>query len=328
MTIETLKKDLAYAKMETNKVAQAKVELQQKLNEVKRYAENIMEKDRETKSKMAEAIELIESAVREKELVVHREVIVLEEKNRLEHRLAVIANEYDVKIEELNKKTKDEIELNAQRYLTEIKELKTELREKATLAEKLQREVKFTEEKLDKIRIESSAKILDYEQKAKRLELQLQVYNDSIIKNKYDMEMKQLKDKIITLESKLATSNDKLYKLEQQQTVSIEDQMKKAFSDRENKDIMKQYSDLESQLAKTLGEKENLVLQLKSLKQDFDYEIQKRNNESRSLENKIQELEVNQKINYARENKLRDVLTDGVDTFPYDIKNKRTLDIT
>lgn len=91
---------------------------------------------------------------------------------------------------------------------------------------------------------------------------------------------------------------------------------------------MKQYSDLESQLAKTLGEKENLVLQLKSLKQDFDYEIQKRNNESRSLENKIQELEVNQKINYARENKLRDVLTDGVDTFPYDIKNKRTLDIT
>ncbi|XP_076236872.1 uncharacterized protein LOC143180793 isoform X2 [Calliopsis andreniformis] len=325
ITIETLKKDLAYAKTETNKVVQAKLELEKKLNEVKRYAENIAEKDRETKSRMAEAIELIESVVREKEIVLHREALVLEEKSRLEHRLTVIANEYDTKIQELNKNTKEEIASNAERYLTEIKELKAELREKTSLADKLERELKFTEEKLDKMRIDSNAKILNYEQKIKRLELQMQVYDESIAKNKYDMEIKQLKDKIITLESKLATSNDKLYKLAQQHSMNAENQMKKA--DRENKDIMKHYSDLENQLAKTLGDKENLVLQLRSLKQDFDCEIQKRDNERQSLENKIQVLEDNQKSNRVRENRLQDVSTDGIITYPFDIKNKRTLDI-
>lgn len=324
MTIETLKKDLAYANAETHKVAQAKLELEKKLNEVKRYAENIMEKDRETKNKMAEAIELIESAVREKDLVLHRETLVVEEKARLEHRLAIIANEYDGRIQDLSKKTKDEIEFNAQRYSTEINELKMELREKAALVEKVQRELRLANEELDKIRKDSNVKILDYEQKVKRLELQLQVCDEAIAKNRYDTEMKELKDKIVTLEVKLVTANDKLQKLEQQHSTNIEDQMKKA--NRESKDIAKQYSELESQLAKTLGDKESLVSQLKSLKRDFDYEIQKRDNERCSLENKIQELEFNlQKANCT---KLRDALTDEMNAYSHDIKNKRTFDIT
>nr|XP_034170826.1 golgin subfamily A member 6-like protein 6 isoform X1 [Osmia lignaria] len=324
VAIETLKQELAYAKTEANKMVQVKMELERKLHEIKRYAENIMEKDKETKTKMGEAIELIESAVREKDMVVHRESLILEEKARLEHRLNIIASEYDTKIQELNMKTKDEIELHTKRYLTEIKELKAELKEKTMVVEKVQRDLKFTEEELIKVQRDVNAKILDYEQKIKRLELQLQVYDETICKNKYDIEMKQLKEKITALENKLATSNDKLQKLEQQQTNTIEDQAKRA--DRENKDIMKQYSDLESQLAKTLGDKEDVVLQLKSLKYDFDYEMQKRDNERHSLENKIRELEINHhKASCMKDNKLRDDVADEVNVS--DVKNKRTFDI-
>lgn len=324
MTIETLKRELAYAKSEADKVARAKLELEKKLNEVKRYADGIMEKDKETKNKMAEAIELIESAVREKDLVLRREALALEEKTRVEYRLAVIATEYDAKIQELNKKTHDEIESNAKRYLTEIKELKTELREKAALVEKTQRDLKFTDEELTKIRNDLSAKTLDYEEKTKRLELRLQTYDEAIAKNRYDMEINRLKDKITTLEGGLVTSNDKLQKLEQH---GMEDRTKK--SDRETKDIMIRYTDLEAQLSKTLGVKENLVLQLKSLKHDFDYEIQKRDNERHSLEKKIHELEVDlRKTNRTNENKSQDALVVETNPYSFDVEHKRTLDIT
>ncbi|XP_076276869.1 uncharacterized protein LOC143207363 [Lasioglossum baleicum] len=327
ITIETLKRELAYAKAETNKIVQTKLELEKKLNVVRRYADNIVEKDKETKNKMAEAIELIESAVREKDLVLHREALALEEKSRLEHRLTLIANEYDTKIQELNKKTQDEIELHTKNYMTEIKEIKAELREKIKLLEKAQRELKFTEEELIRIRRDSNEKLLDYEQKAKRLELQLQVYNETIGRNKYDIEMQQLKEKIATLESNLVSSNGKLQKLEWQQSTNAQDQMKKV--DGDNRDILKQYSDLENQLSKTLGDKENLILQLKSLKHDFDHEIHKRDNERHSLENKIHELEVNlHKANCIAENKSRHNLNDEINPYLYDIKNKRTLDIT
>lgn len=324
VTIETLKRELAYAKSEADKVARAKLELEKKLNEVKRYADGIMEKDKETKNKMAEAIELIESAVREKDLVLRREALALEEKTRVEYRLAVIATEYDAKIQELNKKTHDEIESNAKRYLTEIKELKTELREKAALVEKTQRDLKFTDEELTKIRNDLSAKTLDYEEKTKRLELRLQTYDEAIAKNRYDMEINRLKDKITTLEGGLVTSNDKLQKLEQH---GMEDRTKK--SDRETKDIMIRYTDLEAQLSKTLGVKENLVLQLKSLKHDFDYEIQKRDNERHSLEKKIHELEVDlRKTNRTNENKSQDALVVETNPYSFDVEHKRTLDIT
>ncbi|KZC07475.1 hypothetical protein WN55_08246, partial [Dufourea novaeangliae] len=327
VTIETLKMELAYAKTESNKIVQAKLELEKKLNEVKRYADNIVEKDKETKNKMAEAIELIESAVREKDLVLHRESLALEEKARLEHRLAIIASEYDTKIQELNKKTQDEIEFNTKKYLMEIKEFKTELQNKVGLLEKTQRELQFTEEELTKTRRDSTVKLLEYEQKAKRLEVQLQVYDETIAKNRYDVEITQLKEKITILENNLATSNDKLQKLEWQHSTNVEDQIKKA--NRDNKDTLKQYSDLESQLLKTLGDKENLILQLKSLKHDFDSEIQKRDNERHSLENKIHELEVNlHKANCMRESKLKDTLNEEMNPYLYDLKNKHSLDIT
>lgn len=320
-----MKQDLAYAKTETNKIVQTKLELEKKLNEVKIYADNVMERDKETKKKMAEAIELIESAVREKDMILHREALVLEEKTRLQHRLNVIANEYDGKIQELNKITRDEIERNTKKYLTEINELKSELKTKTIETEKAQRELKFIEEELNKIRRDSSVKILEYEQKAKRMEFQLQIYDETIAKNKYDVEIKQLKEKIIILEDKLGSSNDKLQRLEQQQTINIQDQIKK--TDGENKDKMKQYSDLENQLAKTLDDKENLVIQLKSLKHDFEYEIQKRDSEKYSLENKIRELEINlHKATCIGENNLKNNIANEIN--PYNIKAKPSFDIT
>lgn len=274
---------------------------------------------------MAEAIELIESAVREKDMILHRETLVLEEKTRLEHRLNIIANEYDGKIQELNKITRDEIEQNTKKYLTEINELKSEVKTKTIETEKAQRELKFIEEELNKIRRDSSVKILEYEQKAKRMEFQLQIYDETIVKNKYDIEIKQLKEKIIILEDKLGSSNDKLQKLEQQQTINTQDQIKKI--DGENKDKMKQYSDLENQLAKTLDDKENLVMQLKSLKHDFEYEIQKRDNEKYSLENKIRELEINlHKATCIAENNPKNNITSEIN--PYNIKAKPSFDIT
>lgn len=301
------------------------MELEKKLNEVKIYADNVMERDKETKKKMAEAIELIESAVREKDMILHRETLVLEEKTRLEHRLNIIANEYDGKIQELNKITRDEIEQNTKKYLTEINELKSEVKTKTIETEKAQRELKFIEEELNKIRRDSSVKILEYEQKAKRMEFQLQIYDETIVKNKYDIEIKQLKEKIIILEDKLGSSNDKLQKLEQQQTINTQDQIKKI--DGENKDKMKQYSDLENQLAKTLDDKENLVMQLKSLKHDFEYEIQKRDNEKYSLENKIRELEINlHKATCIAENNPKNNITSEIN--PYNIKAKPSFDIT
>ena len=313
--------------METDKILEVKVKLEKKLNEVETYNENVTERDKETKTKMVEAIQLIESAIKEKDLVLHRESLVLEEKARLEQRLNVIANEYDVKIQELNEKTRNEIELNTKKYLTEINELNAELKAKTIIAEKAQRELKFIEEELNKIRRDSSIKVLEYEQKAKRMELQLQVYDETIAKNKYDIEIKQLKEKIIILEGKLGDSNDKLQKLEHQQTNNIQDQAKIAACENSMKrDVMKQYSDLENQLAETLGDKENLVLQLKSLKNDFEYEIQKRDNERHSLETKIQELEVNlHKATCIKDNKFKDGITDEIN--PY-LKNKPSFDIT
>ncbi|XP_017890819.1 coiled-coil domain-containing protein 18-like [Ceratina calcarata] len=326
LTIETMKQELTYAKTESNNIAKAKMELERKLTEVKAYAENVVERDKETKTKMAEAIELIESAVREKDLALHREALVLEEKARSEQRLNVIANEYDTKIQELNKTMRDEIELSTKKYVTEINELKTELKEKTMVVEKTKRELKYAEEELSKIRRDSSIKLLEYEQRAKRMELQLQMYNgEPMFNNKYDVEIQQLKEKIVILENKLGTSNDKLQKLEQQQTSSIRDQTKRGEGN--NKDVMKQYSDLENQIAKTIGDKENLVSQLKSLKHDFESEIQKRHNERYSLENKIHELENNlHKATYVRENRLKDDISDEVK--PYDPKDKSKFDIT
>ncbi|KAG7198609.1 hypothetical protein KM043_005970 [Ampulex compressa] len=311
-TIENLKKELGHTKTEAKKMQQLKVELEKRLVETKLFADNVVQKDNETKAKMAEAIELIESVVREKDLILQREAHVLEEKARLEHRLAAIVDEYAIKMQEQNIKVRNEHEHDMQKYLSEIKELKSQLREKATLVDRAQRECKLMEEELERVRQDSenvlhktNAKVLEYEQKLKRAELQTQMCSDVTV-NKYDTEIKQLEQKVINLEDKLVSANSKLRDLHEQNTSDAINWV--AHPDPKTKIIYQQYSNLESMLAKSLDDKESVVVELKSLKLAFDHEIQKRDNEKYLLENKISQLETNlQKTKYATEEKLHNV---------------------
>lgn len=106
------------------------------MNESKRVASNVLAKNEETKSKMAEALDLIESAVREKDFVLQREAQVVEQKAKLEARLAFIAEEHVTKMQNEIAKLKDTHEHNMKKYQLEIKDLKSELREKATLLDR------------------------------------------------------------------------------------------------------------------------------------------------------------------------------------------------
>lgn len=327
LKIETLQKELSYARAEIDKLIQQKLEIERKLNDTKRFAENVIEKDKETKLKMAEAIDLVESAVKEKDMALHREGLVLEEKARLEFRIATIASEYDAKIEELNRKMKDENDRNIKHYTSEITELKLQLNEKMIVLNRTQKELKIIEEELEKTRRNSEdtvqnlhVKIRDYEKKLQHVE-----HEDVKVRSKYDMEITQLTQKIAILEEKLNNSNEKLKRLEQQNSTTMQDKVK--IVDERSKSMMEQYATLENQLAKTLGNKEDLLLQLKLLKQDFEHEMQKRDSDRHCLENKLHELEMNlQKTSYRKENKVEDVLIEQPHPCSKDTKN--TFDIT
>lgn len=73
----------------------------------------------------------------------------------METRLISITEEHVVKMRQEIIKLKDAHEQNVKKYLLEIKELKSELREKAMLLDRSQRESKLAEEELEKMRRDS-----------------------------------------------------------------------------------------------------------------------------------------------------------------------------
>ena len=197
---------------------------------------------------MAEALDLIESAIKEKDFVLQREAQIAEQNAKLETWLISITEEHVVKMRQEITKLKDAHEQNVKKYLLEIKELKPELREKAMLLDWSQRESKLAEEELEKMRRDSeelleksTAKILTFEQALKQTDSKLEACNE-ICKRWYNLEMQQLREKIANLEVKLATSNEKLKQIQQQNSMDVRDRIKLA--DEKMKDAIDRYVNL------------------------------------------------------------------------------------
>lgn len=320
------------AKAEIQKINYLKLEFERRLNESRRMTNNIMTKNEETKCKMAEALDLIESAVKEKDFVLQREAKIAEQNAKLEIRLASINEEHAIKMREEITKLKDAHEHNVKKYLLEIKELKSELREKVMLLDRSQKESRLAEEELVKMRQDSenlleksAAKILTFEEALKQTDSKLEACNE-ICKRQYNLEVQQLREKIVNLEERLGISNEKLKQIQQQNSMDIQDRIKLA--DERTKDAIDRYVNLEGQLVKATDDKESLATELKSLQSAFDREIHKRDYERCTLETKIRELETNLKENYITEGKS------GTNISPIQVSsqhrvdtNKHTLDI-
>lgn len=286
---------MSAAKLEIQRLNHLKSDLERSLNESRRVASNIMTKNEETKCKMAEALDLVESAVKEKDFVLQREAQIAEQNARLETRLTSIVEEHAVKMREEITKLKNAHEHNVKKYLLEIKELKSELREKMMLLDQSERESKLAEEELEKMRRDSenlleqsAAKILTFEEALKQTDSKLEACNE-ICKRQYNLEMQQLREQIVNLEKKLVTSNEKLKQIEQQNSIDVRDRIKLA--DEKTKDAIDRYVNLEGQLVKATDDKKSLATELKSLQSAFDREIHKRDYERCALETKIRELE-------------------------------------
>lgn len=291
---------MSAARAETQRINHLKSDLEKKLSESRRVASNILAKNEETKCKMAEALDLIESAVREKDFVVQRETQVIEQKAKLEARLASITEEHVAKMQTEIAKLKDSHEHNMKRYQLEIKELKSELREKATLLDRSQRESRLAEEELERVRrdsedllAKSTAKLLNFEQALKQADARLEACNETSEKQ-HSSEMQQLREKIANLEEKLAVSSEKLKQIQQQSSMDVRDRIRSA--DERTKDAIGRYANLENQLMRATDDKESLTTELKSLQSAFDREIHKRDYERRTLENRIRELEANRAV--------------------------------
>ncbi|KAK2583161.1 hypothetical protein KPH14_009184 [Odynerus spinipes] len=331
--IETLKIELAAAKADAQNTMRIKRELESKLNEAMKFTASLIAKNEETKCKMSEALELVDTAMREKDLILQREAHVVEEKNRLELRFSKVTEEHTAMLQEEITKIKDGYERSTKRYVSEIKELKAELKEKTTQLDNAQKECRFAQEELEKVRQNSEdllqksrMKILDFEQKLERVEHQFQD-NDDMHKKKYDTEIKHLESKVTELEKKLNAANDKVRKMQQQNCNSMESQVKQA--NEKTKDVVEQYNNLEKRLATSLEDRQNLLMEIKHLQSAFDREIQKREHEKHVLENKIRDLElsVQKATHMAQDGPYTKLLTTQVYTMEREVK-RPTVDMT
>ncbi|XP_011345795.2 paramyosin isoform X2 [Ooceraea biroi] len=296
--IHSLTEELYTAKAEVQRTNHLKSDLEKRLSESRKVASNIAAKNEETKCKMAEALDLIESAVRERDTVLQREAQIAEERTRLEARLASIVEEHATKMQNEIARLKDAHEHSVKKYLLEMKELKSELREKVTLLDRSQRESRLAEEELERVRRDSedlleksAARIVNYEQALKHADSKLEATDEAYRKQR-DSEMQQLREKIVRLERQLAASSERLKQIQQQGSTDLaRDRIRLA--DERAKDAIERYVNVENQLTRATGDKESLVTELKSLQSAFDREIRKRDCERHALESKIRELETN-----------------------------------
>ncbi|XP_070521183.1 sodium channel and clathrin linker 1 [Cardiocondyla obscurior] len=332
-TIQSLREELSAVKAEVQVLNHFKSDLEKRLTESRRIASNIMAKNEETKYKMAETLDLVESAVKEKDFVLQREAQITEQNAKLEARLVSIGEEHAIKIQEEIIKLRNAHEHNVKKYLLEIKELKSELREKVMLLDRLQRDNRSAEEELEKMHQnsenlleKSTAKIFTFEQALKQTDSKLEAC-DEMCKRQHNFEIQRLQEKIVNLEEKLVISNEKVKQLQQENSMDVRDRIKVA--DEKTKDAIDRYVNLEGQLVKATDDKESLATELKSLQMAFDREIHKRDYERCTLETKICELEANLlKENYITEGKS------GINISPIQVSSqhqpdtsKHTLDI-
>ncbi|XP_063991864.1 repetitive organellar protein-like isoform X2 [Diachasmimorpha longicaudata] len=279
--------------LEANQNAQQKLETE--LIETRCLATRMATKDQESKAKVAEAIVLVETAMREKEMIMQRETAALEEKSKLESHLTNIAEEFAMKLEKELLHCKESFEMNCKKYTFEIKELKSELREKVTLLDRAHREIQMLEEEMEKRKHgnedylhRSSSKVLELEQKLKNSEEKL-IISEEMNKRKFEEKMKTSESRILELEEKLSSVNDRWRKSQLFGGREMEERIREA--DERVKEAMERYSGVEKRLTRALDERESVASELRSLQITFDREIARRENERRLLEGRIREMQ-------------------------------------
>ncbi|CAD6207911.1 GSCOCG00003169001-RA-CDS [Cotesia congregata] len=294
-TIEILKADCINAKQQVENIQNLKLKVDNELIEMKAFANRLAAKDLESKEKVAEAIELIETAVREKEIVLQREARVIEEKSKLENRLANLSKEFTARLDKELTELKSNYEKNIQKYLFEIKELKAELRDKGTLIDRVQRESRLYEEELLKVRHSSedmlqrnNSRSIELEQKLKDAEYKIENCEETC-RRKYEERIRQSDNKVNELEEKLASCNDRLRRNQMYSMRDVEDRVKEA--DDRTKEAFERYAGLEKRFARALEEREGISNELRTLQLTFDREITRRDNERRLLDSRIRELQ-------------------------------------
>ncbi|XP_029170069.1 interaptin-like isoform X2 [Nylanderia fulva] len=292
--IQSLTKELFVTKTEIKKFNDSNLHLEKQLCESKKIANNIMAKNEETKCKMAEALDLIEIAIKEKNVVLESKAKIMEQNAKLEAQLASIAEEHAIKMREEIAKLKNAHERDVKKYLLEIKELKSELREKVTLLEQSERSNRLLEMEMEKMRqyydnlLEKSADNIlgnlqlksNVDQPVKHADPESDVCN--MCKLQYSSDIQQLQEKITNLEENLAISNDKLKQIQQQNLILDEE-----------KDMLKHYNCLENLLNKATNDKESLTTELKSLQSVFDNKVSKRDYKQCMLKEIIEKCEMN-----------------------------------
>ncbi|XP_008558396.1 uncharacterized protein LOC103578921 [Microplitis demolitor] len=294
-TVETLKADCSNAERQVESIKNLKLKVDNELIEMKSVVSRLVSKDLESKEKVAEAIELIETAMKEKEIVLQREARVIDEKSKLENRLANLSEEFTARLDKELTELKGNYEKNIQKYLFEIKELKAELRDKVTLVDRVQRESRLYEEELQKVKCNyedilqrSNSKTVELEQKLKDAEYKIENCQEAC-RRKYEERMRQSDNKVSELEEKLASCHDRLRRNQIYSTRDTEDRVKEA-EDR-TKEAFERYASLEKRFTRTLEERDGISNELRTLQITFDREITRRDNERRLLDSRIRELQ-------------------------------------
>lgn len=290
---EILKENLKHTKDELDQIKRLKIDLEEKLGEAQKLVNSMLSKDFEAKSKITEAVNLVESAVQEKEEILQREAKILDDKVNLENRLIKLSKEYASHFERETLKTKKIYNRNLKKYLMEIKDLKTELRERAIILDKSQREYRLLEDELERIKQysdnfnqKSYAKFQDHHQQQKKRDFQI---NDDSFKIIYDDKIQFLESQIDCLQEKLSNTSDKLRRVNMQSCKDVKDHVQEA--DERTREIMNKCLCFERQLSLALIDKDNLASNLHALEITFDKELQKRNQEKLTLEGKINDLQ-------------------------------------
>jgi chromosome segregation ATPase len=294
-TIHSLKENLNGLKNELKVIKQLKLDLEGRLKHAEKYVAVMASKDHEAKNKVSEAVNLVESAVKEKEAVLQREAKVVEEKMKLESRLSKLSEEYNSRLEAEVHKAKETYNKNIKKYVLEIKELKTALREQSTLLDRSQRDYRLIEEELEKVRQgsdnffwKSNMKMSNHEQIFQRNDCILDANVESY-KAIYDDRIQYLEQKITNLQEKLSSTSEKLRCFQLQNFNGSEDHIRET-NDR-TREIMEKCSNFERQLSRALVDKEYLTNNLHTLEISFEKEIQKRNHEKELLESKVRNMQ-------------------------------------
>ncbi|KAJ8682424.1 hypothetical protein QAD02_018216 [Eretmocerus hayati] len=293
--LDSLKETLNQTKDELRQIKQTKTDLEYKLRNAQHFANVMLSKDNEAKHKISEAVDLIESAVKERDACLQRETQLMEEKAKLENCMAKLSEEFRIRLETEISKTKEVYERNIRKYNSEMKELKAKLREQSTLLDRSQREYRLIEEEFEKIQRNSdnlahrSNTRMSVSEPAfleKELRSQMTIgSHDSICSER----IQYLERQIYFLQEKLSTTSEKLRLVHLQNSRDIEDHLKEA-NDR-TREIMEKCSCFEKQLSRALVEKESLASNLHSLEVSFEKETQRVNREKILLENRVRDLQ-------------------------------------